>query len=276
MRRVDLAELCNETIPSLLDLLTEIDTHSHNKFDYFRMTAKEDHWAAKWVPEITQCIAYLEQRHTTPLQYRDPNFYRQTLSQLTSTPTSMTRPATVTKPTATLPLHPDTSVSVPVPVAVAIPCCDASYCTHSAVITQVASTQPIEVTMPMVTTTVTTVPMVTTPPMVTTTVTTVPVAANDHHNSDVKPSTTASKRTRKANRHLVWNKYIGADLFQHNCFCCKRNRITVTDYESGHVQSVATGGSDELDNLRPICRQCNRSMGTMHMRDYVLQYGLLF
>lgn len=37
------------------------------------------------------------------------------------------------------------------------------------------------------------------------------------------------------------------------------------DWEAGHIMSVKEGGTDTLDNLRPICKSCNRSMGTENM-----------
>jgi hypothetical protein len=71
----------------------------------------------------------------------------------------------------------------------------------------------------------------------------------------------------------TWNKYIGPDIAQHKCLCCKKSTIKMVDFECGHVKSYATGGSQEIDNLRPICRQCNGSMGTTNMIDFVKKHG---
>lgn len=73
---------------------------------------------------------------------------------------------------------------------------------------------------------------------------------------------------------LIWNKYIGEDIIKHKCLCCKKEHIKITDFEAGHVLSEFYGGSNEIDNLRPICRPCNASMGTMHMIEYIKMYGL--
>jgi len=73
---------------------------------------------------------------------------------------------------------------------------------------------------------------------------------------------------------LVWNKYIGDDIIKHKCLCCKKENIKITDFEAGHVLSEFHGGTNEIDNLRPICRPCNSSMGTTHMIEYIKMYGL--
>ena len=72
----------------------------------------------------------------------------------------------------------------------------------------------------------------------------------------------------------IWNTYIGEDIMKHKCFCCKKITIKIVDFEAGHVLSEFNGGSNEINNFRPICRNCNLSMGTMHMEDYIKKYGL--
>ena len=71
----------------------------------------------------------------------------------------------------------------------------------------------------------------------------------------------------------IWATYIGAHIAEHKCICCKRVTIKQTDFEVGHVLSEAQGGTLEINNLRPICSVCNKSMGSKNMIDYVKQYG---
>lgn len=82
------------------------------------------------------------------------------------------------------------------------------------------------------------------------------------------------KQIPKHIKTLIWNKYIGDDIIKHKCLCCKQETIRNTDFEAGHVLSEHNGGTNEISNLRPICRPCNSSMGTMHMVDYIKMYGL--
>ena len=72
---------------------------------------------------------------------------------------------------------------------------------------------------------------------------------------------------KKALRNEVWNKYIGATKTEGPCYGCRRT-IHIQDYEVGHNKARAQGGTDNLSNLRPICRPCNRAMGTMSIETY--------
>lgn len=74
-------------------------------------------------------------------------------------------------------------------------------------------------------------------------------------------------------RDSVWNHYIGEDINKHRCLCCKKVLITNRRFEVGHVISVTDGGTDEINNLRPICSPCNHSMGSKHMVEFVKMYG---
>jgi 5-methylcytosine-specific restriction endonuclease McrA len=74
-------------------------------------------------------------------------------------------------------------------------------------------------------------------------------------------------------RYDVWATYIGSHIAEHKCICCKRVTIKQTDFEVGHVLSEAHGGTLEINNLRPICSVCNKSMQSRNMVDYVKQYG---
>ncbi len=71
----------------------------------------------------------------------------------------------------------------------------------------------------------------------------------------------------------VWATYIGDDIAKHKCICCKRVTIKQTEFEVGHVLSEALGGTLEINNLRPICSVCNKSMGSRNMVEFVKTYG---
>jgi hypothetical protein len=75
-------------------------------------------------------------------------------------------------------------------------------------------------------------------------------------------------------KKIVWNTYIGSEIIRHKCLCCKKVTIENTFFECGHVISEKDGGTLEISNLRPICGECNRSMGCKNMVDYVKTYGL--
>jgi 5-methylcytosine-specific restriction endonuclease McrA len=61
------------------------------------------------------------------------------------------------------------------------------------------------------------------------------------------------------------------DVFELNPKCpvykCK-TKIIFNNFEMGHLRSVANGGSSTINNLRPICRQCNQKMSDTNWADY--------
>lgn len=71
----------------------------------------------------------------------------------------------------------------------------------------------------------------------------------------------------------VWNKYIGIDIGQTNCLCCKTNKISQHNFHCGHYISESKGGKTDIDNLRPICSNCNLSMGTQNMNLFMERCG---
>lgn len=65
-------------------------------------------------------------------------------------------------------------------------------------------------------------------------------------------------------RMAVWNTWHGVEKGTGDCFCCG-GRVTQQDFECGHVVAAVHGGSNTVDNLRTLCRTCNRSMGDKDM-----------
>ena len=62
------------------------------------------------------------------------------------------------------------------------------------------------------------------------------------------------------------------DAFEGTCFCCQDRFARDGEWEAGHITSWASGGTDDISNLRPICRACNRSMGIRHMDEFKACY----
>ena len=62
-------------------------------------------------------------------------------------------------------------------------------------------------------------------------------------------------------KYNIWLKYCG-DKFTTKCTITWCNtEITPFTFEVGHNIPHSFGGTIELDNLRPICSKCNKSMG---------------
>lgn len=69
-------------------------------------------------------------------------------------------------------------------------------------------------------------------------------------------------------RAAVWNRSFGERAGTGACASCGV-QLTQQTYECGHIVPVARGGTNHVDNLRPLCRTCNRSMGARAMTTFV-------
>lgn len=74
-------------------------------------------------------------------------------------------------------------------------------------------------------------------------------------------------------RRLVWIRYNGLETGVALCFCCAET-CNVWDFECGHVEAESKGGPTSVENLRPICRSCNRGMSTINMRVYASDHRM--
>jgi len=70
----------------------------------------------------------------------------------------------------------------------------------------------------------------------------------------------------------LWEKYFGRKKAEGQCFVCSK-KIHISQFEAGHVVPASKNGSDKINNLRPICRGCNGSMGNRNLYEYKKSYG---
>lgn len=75
----------------------------------------------------------------------------------------------------------------------------------------------------------------------------------------------------KALRDKVWSNAFG-DSMVGMCRCGSEMRYN-KNYECGHIIAEAKGGATIESNLRPVCRTCNRSMGTTNMNEFFKRFG---
>jgi hypothetical protein len=68
-------------------------------------------------------------------------------------------------------------------------------------------------------------------------------------------------------RKLLWISRFGYDDQRGICYACS-NEITIESFEAGHIISAANGGEAILDNLEPICKDCNRRCGIRNLNEY--------
>jgi len=92
----------------------------------------------------------------------------------------------------------------------------------------------------------------------------------------IKQKSTRKKAIPKVIREKVWRTYMGDHSGKGKCFCCNHTELTSFQFECGHVISEYNGGDVNIENLRPICSLCNKSMGKINMIDYMTKNKLPF
>ena len=70
-------------------------------------------------------------------------------------------------------------------------------------------------------------------------------------------------------RMCVWNRYFGKNETGSCPLCNNMIRVGKNGFHCGHIKSTMNGGLTEIDNLRPICGDCNINMGGMNWDDYL-------
>ena len=77
-------------------------------------------------------------------------------------------------------------------------------------------------------------------------------------------------RHRTYDLSITWDKY-----YQTNENICPipncSNKIHKSKFEAGHIIAESKGGETILDNLRPICKSCNSSMGNKNWFEYEIR-----
>ena len=73
---------------------------------------------------------------------------------------------------------------------------------------------------------------------------------------------------RQKGRILLWLRYFGLQSFGECAAGCGTLMPLASRWEAGHVEAKAFGGKPDINNLRPICSECNLLQGTTNMRDF--------
>jgi len=79
------------------------------------------------------------------------------------------------------------------------------------------------------------------------------------------------KSIPKAVKDKVWDTYIGGSYGKGKCYCCE-TYVDSKKFDCGHVVAAAVGGQNVVENLRPVCSTCNKSMGTQNMEEFKDMY----
>jgi hypothetical protein len=77
------------------------------------------------------------------------------------------------------------------------------------------------------------------------------------------------KYIRSTIKRLVWNTNIGESEGKSKCLCCKLTEISQMSFHCGHIIAESNGGETIVSNLKPICQNCNSSMGPINMDEFM-------
>jgi len=95
----------------------------------------------------------------------------------------------------------------------------------------------------------------------------------NNEKSETTKNPTRKKNIPKSLKRQVWDYWIGADLGTALCLCCKYQVIRQIEFHCGHVLAEANGGKLSVENLRPICAQCNLSMGKKDFKTFAQMFS---
>jgi 5-methylcytosine-specific restriction endonuclease McrA len=87
-------------------------------------------------------------------------------------------------------------------------------------------------------------------------------------NPESKPTKVPKKTISKSLKRKVWDTWIGEQFGTSKCLCCNHQTIRQIEFHCGHVIAEKHGGATNVENLRPICAQCNLSMGTTNLNEF--------
>jgi hypothetical protein len=91
-----------------------------------------------------------------------------------------------------------------------------------------------------------------------------------HYNENMEPITlrevapSSNEPMPKRIREVVWNTYNGENYTSKCYVTWCNNKINVFNYQVGHDLPDSKGGTFHIHNLRPICSNCNLSMGNKY------------
>lgn len=85
------------------------------------------------------------------------------------------------------------------------------------------------------------------------------------------PTKKVRKSIPKSVKDKVWDTCIGKERGVGSCYCCCTD-IDSKKFDCGHIVASANGGLDIVENLKPVCSTCNKSMGTQNLEEFKMEY----
>jgi len=93
----------------------------------------------------------------------------------------------------------------------------------------------------------------------------------DNKSLDEIKKETPFKKQKISNifKRQCWNHWVGEHIGKIICPCCKLTEISQLNFSCGHILSESKGGKLIVENVRPICSNCNSSVYVDNLTDYI-------
>jgi 5-methylcytosine-specific restriction endonuclease McrA len=95
---------------------------------------------------------------------------------------------------------------------------------------------------------------------------------NIHSGKQLKTVKQTKKKIPKKVKTDCWDTWMGKQNRKGICKCCNKQEIDISDFQAGHILSEKNGGTVDIDNLIPLCSQCNLSMSSKNLDEYMAEY----
>lgn len=95
----------------------------------------------------------------------------------------------------------------------------------------------------------------------------------EYHRQKVLETAGKRKKFSKIDRKTLYVQYFGCWKKDGQCQICK-STIDYESFDMGHIISVKNGGSNLLENIKPLCKTCNTSLGSMNIDQYMKKHNI--
>ena len=93
-------------------------------------------------------------------------------------------------------------------------------------------------------------------------------SASNKKSKQKSPSTKSKKTQKNSKRSRYISPSVRVDVLNgdlYKCVFCGRNAQQI-ELEIDHIIPFSQGGSNNIDNLQTLCRDCNRGKGSRHLQ----------
>lgn len=59
----------------------------------------------------------------------------------------------------------------------------------------------------------------------------------------------------------------------HRCFGCEKWLVRRTSFKVAYFISLINGGTEQLDNMCPVCSECSKAIGDLNFKQFKIKNG---